>query len=107
MAHMMIHVPEELVPFRADLEYFVATMARKLHINRHKGFAENDNLVDLLNGLQNEVAELELAVKDESQFATMLEAVDVANMAFLVGLRAIRMDRPTFDRERRFKRDNS
>lgn len=90
-AHITAPLTPELEPFRDDLEYFVRTMVRKLHINRHKGFSEGVSVINLLDGTEQEYFELRAAVKEESQFEAVLEAVDVANMAFLVALKTWQM----------------
>lgn len=84
---LTISLPDELAPFEDDLEYFMNTMIRKLFINRHKGYAEGRTPADLFKGLQEEVAELARSLYNESQFEGAMEAIDVANMAFLVALR--------------------
>lgn len=86
-----VELTEELAPFKGDLNYFVSTMVRKLHINRHKGFCEGVSIEQLVKLLRGELAELENALKEESQFNSALEAVDVSNMAFLVALKVWQM----------------
>lgn len=86
----------ELEPFREDLEYFMRTMVRKLHINRHKGFSERMSVIDLLTGAEQEYFELRAAVKEEGQFEAALEAVDVANMSFLVALKVWQMTKEEY-----------
>lgn len=86
----------ELEPFKDDLAYFFETMVRKLHCSRHKGFAENKQINDLMDGLANECAELEQALQFESQFNVSTEAADVANMAFLVAMKAWQMTKEEF-----------
>lgn len=89
----------ELEPFRDDLSYFFETMVRKLHICREKGFSEGKTINELFEGLDNEVRELELSLAAESQFQSALEAVDVANMAFLVALRVWSLTRSQYNLE--------
>lgn len=91
-----VGLTEELSPFGNDLSYFVNTMVRKLHINRHKGFAEGVSVSELLRLLDGEVTELKKAFEEESQFNTALEAVDVANMAFLVALKVWQMTKQEY-----------
>ncbi len=93
---IIVSIPAELVPFAADLQYFVQTMVRKLHINRHKGFAENTPVNGLLGLLHDEVLELENALGAESQFEAAIEAADVSNMAFLMALKIWQMSKQEY-----------
>lgn len=81
---LIIPLPIEMEPYRADLGYFFQTMVRKLHVNRHKGTSNTLSLDALFEGLQGEIAELEVAVAREGQFDAPLEAADVANFGFLI-----------------------
>lgn len=99
-----IPVPPELEPFRGDLDYFFKTMLRKLHINRHKGFAENCTAASLVDLLEAEVEELKDALKNESQFNSALEAVDVANIAFLVALKVWQISKVEYSREQKIQK---
>lgn len=92
---LRVPLPLELEPFRADLEYFFSTMVRKMYINRHKGFGEN-SLNDLVEHFQNEVKEVLLALKEESQFNTAIECADCANQAFLIALKVWAMTKPEY-----------
>jgi len=94
---LTVPLTPELEPFRDDLEYFMRTMVRKLHINRHKKFAEDKSIKTLMNGLTGELLELDEAIKTESQFEAALEAVDVSNMAFLVALKAWQMTKTEYE----------
>lgn len=96
-----IPITEELLLFKDDLEYFVSTMVRKLHTNRHKGFAENETLHGLLLGMGKEVAELVKALQEEGQFEAVVEAVDIANFAFLIAMKAMQMTRQEFEEARK------
>lgn len=96
-----INAPETLEPYADDFKYFVETMGRKLHTNRHKGFTKDLDLNLLLGGLQSEVNELNDALEDEGQFEASIEAVDVANMAFLTMVALHDMDRPSYNKARR------
>jgi len=82
-----VEVPDELGPFASDLSFFFELMVRKLHINRHKGFAEGDCLDVLIDGIHRELGELKKAFENESQFNMSMEAVDVANFSFLTALK--------------------
>jgi hypothetical protein len=98
MKNVPLTVPltPELEPFRDDLEYFMRTMVRKLHINRHKKFSEDKDIKTLMGSLMNEWVELEDALREESQFEAALEAVDVSNMAFLVALKVWQMTKAEY-----------
>lgn len=95
---LSIPLPESMEPLRHDLEDFFRLMTRKLHVNRHKGTAPT-NIRDLLEGLDRENRELLLAINAAKQFETAVEAVDVANMAFLIAVRAWGLTRPDFTKE--------
>jgi hypothetical protein len=97
MATLTIEVPESLEPFADDFKYFVETMARKLHTNRHKGFSKNMDLNVLVNGAFNELNETVEAALSEGQFQASIEAADVANMAFLIALVCWDMNRQDFN----------
>jgi len=94
---MDIPLTEELAPFENDLCYFVETMTRKLHVNRHKGFGSNQSLAELMSRLEDEIEELKEARHEGSQFDVSLEAVDVANFAFLIALKAWDLTKEDFE----------
>jgi hypothetical protein len=101
MGDLQIPLPPEMEPFRADLTFFMSAMVRKLHINRHKGFIDGKSTYFLLNGVHEEVKELDSALDSESQFEAALEAVDVANQAFLVAAKVWQMTKSEYEKERR------
>lgn len=96
-----VMIPMEMLPYARDLDYFFHTMVRKLYTNRHKGFEKDLDLKTLYNGIYDECNELGNAIREEGQFEATIEAVDVANMAFLVALCLWQMDRPTFEEARK------
>lgn len=96
MGDLRVPLTPELEPFRDDLEYFMQTMVRKLHINRHKRFSEDKDVHTLMEGLADECLELNEALRTESQFEAALEAVDVSNMAFLVALKVWQMTKTEY-----------
>ena len=98
---MKIVVPDTLSPYEDDLKYFFETMAKKLHTNRHKGFTKDFELESLFRGLQDEVEELELSFFSDDQFKSAVEAVDVANFAFLIGMWCLEIERPEFVKQRK------
>lgn len=100
MAVLNIPLPEELETFEPDLRYFMETMVRKLHINRHKGFAEDATVTGLVEGLADECRELYVALEEESQYESALEAVDISNMAFLIALKLWGMTKAQYEEER-------
>lgn len=97
---MKIHLPEEIAHYEPELQFVLDLMIRKLHINRHKGFTETETPFSLLTGLLYEYQEMKDALQDESQFAIALEAVDIANMAVLQAISALRMDKDEFEERR-------
>lgn len=100
MTRITVDLPASVAPFARDLEFFLQVMVRKLHTNRHKGFAEGADVSSLLDGLDNERGELGLALLTLGQFESAVEAADVANMAFLVFSRLMAMDKVQYTKER-------
>jgi len=98
---LRVPLPEELEPFRADLEYFFSTMVRKLHVNRHKGTSKILDVDSLVKAIRLETDELEKAIREEGQFDAPLEACDVANFAFLTSMAIWHMTRKDFDEQRK------
>ncbi len=97
---MKIHLPTEIAHYEPELRLFVDMMVWKLHINRHKGFAEGRSMFNLFQQLIGETEELrDSLIKENSQFAVALEAVDVSNQAFLLALGALRMDKKEFNND--------
>ena len=101
MSKIEIDLPPEMEPLRADLTDFMRLMVRKLHINRHKGFIEGKSTGFFLAGVNNEVGELTRALEGESQFPAALEAVDVANQAFLVAATLWQMTKREYEEEKK------
>lgn len=101
MPTIEVYVPDEMVEFAPDLQYFFNTMVRKLHVNRHKGVGKAHDLKMLIGGIKVETAELEKAIDQEGQFDAPLEAADVANFGFLVARSMWHMTREEFEKVRR------
>lgn len=97
MTELKIHLPSEMEPYRADLEFFFATMVRKLYTNRHKGTSERLNPKDMLRGVGEERIEAQQALK-LGQFDFGVECADIANFAFLAARGAWEMTREEFDK---------
>ncbi len=95
-----LNVPDSLAPYAEDIGYFVETMCRKLHTNRHKGFEKIPGSINnLLNGLRGEVSEIEEAIENESQFDVALEAADVANFSLLLAITVWQLTRKDYDNQ--------
>lgn len=104
MTDLRVPLPPELENFRADLEYFVSTMVRKLHTNRHKGDARNLDPKRMLDLALKEINdEVYSAWETEGQFEFAVECVDVANFLFLAARGAWHMTREQYDAERKSK----
>ncbi len=101
MASFTIHLPDEIAEYEGPLRYFMDSMVQKLHVNRHKGFAEGCAPRSLTDGALYEIDELVKAYQKESQFAAYMEAVDVANMMFLSAYLTSHMTREQFDNQRK------
>lgn len=100
MATICINIPDELVPFQHDLEYFVSTMVRKLHTNRHKGTNLNLDPSVMVLAAEKEIKEVWEAMANEGQFETAVECVDVANFMFLASRGLWQLTRADFERLR-------
>lgn len=87
---MKIKLPDEIKEYEPELRFFFDCMIAKLYTNRHKQFASGD-LRHYLRGINEERYEMAEAYRSENQFAFYMETVDVANMAWLAGLKAMRM----------------
>lgn len=98
MAKMQISIPDTIKEYEPELRFFVDAMVQKLNINRHKGFCEDKDVRDLLSLTAAEYDEMREALLLESQFNFFLECVDVANMAWLSGLKALRMTKHDWDK---------
>jgi hypothetical protein len=97
---MDIPIPDDIRHYEPELRFFLDCMVRKLHISRHRGFVRDRDLGELRDMLSTELAELDAALLNESQFSILLESVDVANQAFLLGLAAMQLDKRTFEARR-------
>ena len=98
MATMTVDLPDSMVEHKEHFEWFVRTMIQKLHVNRHKVFpVEGDRWQGLISGLVDEVKELDESLHQQDQFGTSIEAVDCANMAWLVSLWSCSITRKKFD----------
>lgn len=98
---MEIHLPDEIAHYEGDMRFFMDSMVRKMYANRHKGFGEGCTVQGMLDRLSDEVAEFQTAYHTEGQFATYMEAVDMANFCFLLGLVVSTMNRSEFEVSRR------
>lgn len=97
MQRLSVYLPEELRPYKEDLEFFVSLMVRKLHTNRHKGTGmDNLHPVKLLQAATHEIAEAHEAVAHKGQFEAAVECADVANFAFLAAMTSLQMTREQF-----------
>lgn len=105
--NMNVHLPTEIEHYEPELRILFDLMIRKLHINRHKGFADQDSIAELRQYVYSELKELNRALDGESQFDVALEAVDVANCSILLAMRILRLDKQTFERERQQYRNGT
>ena len=95
-----IHLPDDVAEYGPDLEFFMSLMVRKLYMNRHRGWADNMSINDGLEGVAREFEEMVDAIRGESSFSAIVEAVDVANMALIVYLTLSRQIRPQYEAQR-------
>ncbi len=96
MQRLSVYLPEELQPYKEDLEFFVSLMVRKLHTNRHKGTGIDLNPVTMLEAAIHEIDEAKEAILFKGQFETAVECADVANFAFLAAMASLQMTRRDF-----------
>lgn len=81
--YIRVFLPKEMESYRGDLEFFVSTMVRKLHSNRHKGDNRAPDPVVMLDRAKDELFEARDAITNEGQFAAAVEFIDAANFMFL------------------------
>jgi hypothetical protein len=86
---MDIFIPEELKPLEDDLRRFFDAMVYKLRKNTRKGRWEDMDIRTTLMRMNEEVHELELAMKEGSSMEIILESADVANFAMILANIAI------------------
>lgn len=94
MPKVTVNLPDDMSPYADELQYFVETMIRKLHCNRHKGYTKDMNPMRLMDLAVREIKEAHDA---KGQFEFFVECADTANMAFLAAMCAIEMTRSEFD----------
>lgn len=91
-----VHLPDELEPYKADMEFFVSLMVRKMHTNRHKGTGVDLNPVTMLDAAIHEIEEAKESILSKGQFETAVECADIANFAFLAAMASLQMTRRDF-----------
>lgn len=96
---MVVNIPDSIKEYEPELRFFIDTMIQKLNINRHKGFCDHSTVEELVNLTRRELDEMQQAFDDESQFNFFLECVDVSNMAWLTGLKALRMTKDEWEEQ--------
>ena len=96
---MIINIPDSIKEYEPELRFFIDTMVQKLNINRHKGFCGHSTVEELINLTRRELDEMHQAHDEESQFNFFLECVDVSNMAWLAGLKALRMTKDEWEED--------
>lgn len=93
-----LHLPGEIAGYEGELTFLFQMMVQKLFINRHKGFAEAMTFEDAIKLIEGETNELIRAVtKGEPHFASIAEAVDVANGGVLAALMLTRLTKPQYN----------
>lgn len=81
---LLIAVPDELAELRPDLQRFFDAMIYKLRRNKHKGRWEGLNLDQTFRMLEQEIVELNEALKEGSSMEILFEAADAANFAMII-----------------------
>lgn len=106
MTDLRVPLPPELEDYRADLEYFVSTMVRKLYTNRHKSNAKDPDPLEMVQKAMDEIHnEVFNAWDEEGQFEFAVECVDAANFLFLAARGVWHMTREQYDAARQAKPD--
>jgi len=100
MPELRVYLPAEMEPYRGDLEFFVATMVRKLHTNRHKSVGTDLHPGRMLVLAEKELEEAVEAWLNQGQFELGVECADLANLAFLAARGAWHMTRQEFEEGR-------
>lgn len=84
MSELRIPIPPEMAPYKGDLEYFVATMVRKLYENAHKGKWENIGMSEAMLLLDQELDELMDSLRSGNTHEIAEEAADAANFCLII-----------------------
>ncbi len=98
-----VDLPDELSNFASDLEYFVSTMVRKLHTNRHKGTGKDLDPKEMMAMVKEELEEARIAFFNQGQFEFGVECVDIANFAFLAARGSWEMTRKDYNKSRNMR----
>ena len=93
-----IHLPREIEEYGPELQQFFNIMILKLKLNRHKGFVEDQTVEGLIGRVIDETEELTKSAVGGTQEELLMECADVANLAFLTQLCALRMNKTHFQR---------
>lgn len=96
MPNLSVYLPNDMLPYKDDLEFFVSLMVRKLHANRHKGTGMDLDPAVMLLGASSEINEVWDAMAYKGQFETAVECADVANFVFLTAMASLGMTRQDF-----------
>lgn len=80
---LRIQIPPELSGYGPELLRFFDAMIYKLRRNAHKGKWEDVPITRAFGLLEDEVGELEAAIKVGSTSEVLMEAADVANLALI------------------------
>lgn len=92
-----IYLPDEMEPYKEDMQFFVSLMVRKLHTNRHKGVGLSLRPDEMVSRATDEIQEVWEAMVNEGQFETAVECADAANFLFLAAMASLQMTRQDFD----------
>ena len=94
MRTIVLDLPDTIAKYGPELMHVFQAMIYKLNTNREKGFADVP-LPKLVTGAGSELVELRSECKADRPNPTRIlnEAVDVANMGVLVGVKSLRTTR--------------
>lgn len=84
MSALIINVPANCEQYKDDIRRFVDMMLYKLGKNAHKGRWEKFTVDDAFTRIQEELEELNQAMKGGNSVEIQMESADVANFALIL-----------------------
>lgn len=84
MSALIIQVPTNCEQYKEDIRRFVDMMLYKLGKNAHKGRWEAMSVDDAFTRIQEELEELNQAIRGGNSIEIQMESADVANFALIL-----------------------
>lgn len=91
MSYISVFIPDNLAPVENEIKTFFEAMVYKLRKNSGKGHWDELSLIQVLELMRKEMAELEEAINEGASFEITLEASDIANFALMAASIALGM----------------